>query len=247
MTVQTNHTLSVDCVVFGFDGERLKVLLVERRYIPKLQETLSEEREYKLPGSMIFDAEEMPAAANRVLAEMTGLRNIYLKQTHIFSDPNRVSGDDLKWINEYHGVNATRVVTVGYYVLVKLNNQMLSFTKSQGAIWRDVDQVKHLAMDHKEILADALTMLCEQVVNSPVIFELLPRKFTIRQLQNLYSTILGIEIDNRNFRKKILGSNYLIPTGEKERGVAHKPAEYFTFNKAKYKKLNKSKFKLGFI
>ncbi|MFI3281480.1 MAG: NUDIX domain-containing protein [Rikenellaceae bacterium] len=244
MQVQTNHSLSVDCVVFGFNGQTLKVLLVERRYRAT---SPGAEREYKLPGSMILEAETLPNAAIRVLDEMTNLKNVYLRQTHIFSDPERVTGDELSWINEYHNVEAQRVVTVGYYALVKLDDTMVEHTTSKGAHWAAVDAIKHLAMDHKLILADALKVLCDEIISSPIAFELLPRKFTIRSLQNLYSAILGVDIDNRNFRKKILTSGFLTPTGEKERGVSHKPAEYYTFNKAAFNKATKSKFKLGFI
>ncbi len=244
MQVQTNHSLSVDCVVFGFNGQTLKVLLVERRDQTTQQ---AEKREYKLPGSMILEAETLPNAAIRVLAEITNLRDIYLRQTHIFSDPNRVNSDELRWINEFHKVETQRVVTVGYYALVKLDARMIEHTTSKGAHWAAVEGIKHLAMDHKQILGDALEMLCNEIVSSPIAFELLPRKFTIRQLQNLYAAILGTEIDNRNFRKKILTSGFLTHTGEKEHGVAHKPAEYYTFNKAAFNKAAKQKFKLGFI
>ena len=102
-------------------------------------------------------------------------------------------------------------------------------------------------MDHKQILASALAMLCREILQSPIAFELLPRKFTIRELQTLYSAVLGIEIDNRNFRKKILASGFLAPTAEKEQGVAHKPAQYYTFNRSAYKRALKEKLQLGFI
>ena len=142
---------------------------------------------------------------------------------------------------------AYRVVTVGYYALVKLDSRTIAYTTAKGAQWVDVDSIQRLAMDHKAILSAALTVLCREMLQSPVAFELLPRKFTIRALQNLYSAVLGIEIDNRNFRKKILASGFLTPTAEKEQGVAHKPAQYYTFNKNAYKKALKDKLKLGFI
>ncbi|MFR9496471.1 MAG: NUDIX domain-containing protein [Rikenellaceae bacterium] len=244
MIVQTSHSLSVDCVVFGFNGKNLKVLLVERRYRSIMPDR---PKEYKLPGSMILEAEALPDAANRVLAEMTGLRNVFLKQTTIFSDPQRVAGEELQWINEYHGIKTNRVVTVGYYALVKLDHDTITHTTAVGAHWASVDDVKHLAMDHKDILSDALTILCEHIASSPIAFDLLPRKFTVRQLQTLYEAVLGIDIDNRNFRKKILESGYLTPTGEREKGVAHKPAEFYIFNMAAYKKSKGGKFKLSFI
>lgn len=243
MSVQTNQSLSVDCAVFGFNGKTLKVLLIERRY-SKPDVRLDP---LKLPGAMILENETLPEAAYRVLEEATGLKNIYLKQMDIFSDPKRVSGEELEWINRYHGINTERVVTVGYYALVKLDARMVAYTTAKGAQWVDVDAIQRLAMDHKQILTAALSVLCREMLQSPVAFELLPRKFTIRTLQNLYSAVLGIEIDNRNFRKKILSSGFLIPTAEKEQGVAHKPARFYTFNRNAYRKAVREKLKLGFI
>lgn len=243
MSVQTNQSLSVDCAVFGFDGKSLKVLLVERRdYDPQAHLD-----RLKLPGAMIQENETLPRAASRVLAEATGLREIYLQQMEIFSDPDRVTGEELEWINRYHGIRTERVVTVGYYALVKLDRRMVAYTADKRAQWVEVESIQRLAMDHKQILSAALSHLCRDIQQSPAAFELLPRKFTVRQLQNLYSAVLGIEIDNRNFRKKILASGFLQPTGEREQGVAHKPALYYLFDKAAYKRAVKAKLRLGFI
>ncbi len=243
MSLQMNQSLSVDCAVFGFDGKVLKVLLIERRYW-KPDGRLDR---LKLPGAMILENETLPEAAYRVLKEATGLENVYLRQLEIFSDPQRVSGEELAWINRYHGIRTERVVTVSYYALVKLDPHTVAFTTAAGAQWVEVESIQHLAMDHKQILAAALSSLCREMLQSPVAFELLPRKFTIRQLQDLYAAVLGIEIDNRNFRKKILSSGFLTPTREKEHGVAHKPAQYYTFNRSAYKRAVREKLRLGFI
>lgn len=243
MSIQMNQSLSVDCAVFGFDGQSLKVLLVERNY--GMDDTRLQR--LKLPGSMIQENETLPEAAYRVLESTTGLRNVYLKQMDIFSDPNRVSGEELKWINAYHGIHTVRVVTVGYYALVKLEPRIINYTTAKGAQWVNVEAIQRLAMDHIQILSTALRLLCREMLQSPVAFELLPRNFTIRQLQTLYSAVLGIEIDNRNFRKKILSSGFLTPTAEYEQGVAHKPARYYTFNKRAYSKALKEKLRLSFI
>ena len=243
MSLQMNQSLSVDCAVFGFDGRSLKVLLVERRYC----DPASLLDRLKLPGAMILENETLPAAASRVLAEATGLREIYLKQMEIFSDPDRVRGEELEWINRYNGSRTERGGTVGYYALVKLDARVIAYTDDKGAQWVEVEAIQRLAMDHKQILSAALTHLCREMQQSPVAFELLPRKFTIRELQNLYAAVLGIEIDNRNFRKKMLGSGFLTPTGEHEQGVAHKPALYYMFDKAAYKRAVKAKLRLGFI
>ncbi len=238
MTIEANHSLSVDCVILGFNGSELKVLLIESK---------EHERRNKLPGGMILENETLPNAAQRILSNMTGLKGIYLKQTSIYSDPNRVAVDDLRWINRNHGVESNRIVTVGYYALLKLNHTTIRHTTSKGAHWSSIESATDLMMDHNLILKDTLAIIKSEIMNSPIAFELLPRQFTIRELQDLYSAVLGIEIDKRNFRKKILGSGLLIATGKKEIGVAHKPAEYFMFNHTEYKKSVKGRLKLAYL
>lgn len=245
MTPLTNHSISVDCVVFGFDGTLLKVLLIKRdKQGMQLPEDICE---YKLPGSLIFQNEDLNTSAYRILSKYIGVSDLYLKQMHVFSDPNRVNGVELQWLNEHYSVNTHRVVTVAYYSLVKLTPKLVSFAAMRNAEWLDVQSVKKLAMDHKTILAEALDSMSKQFVSEPIAFEFLPRKFTIRQLQSLYEAILGVEIDNRNFRKKVLSSGYITLTGEKQKEVAHKPALYYVFNKSRYEKDTKRKFRLNFI
>ena len=231
-SVQTNSAISVDCVIFGFDGVNLKVLLVRRR----TADPLYHDKELKLPGAMIRENETLPEAAARVLEGSTGLRGLYLKQTSIFSDPRRVDESELKWISQYHGIHTVRVVTVGYYALVKLDQFMLNYTRRQGAVWENVDDIHHLIMDHMDILSDALTVLQKEILWSQVAFKLLPKKFTIRQLQNLLEAVFGVEIDNRNFRKKLFASGILVETSEPEVNVNHKPARLYTLNKSAFSK-----------
>ncbi|MBP3317804.1 MAG: NUDIX domain-containing protein [Alistipes sp.] len=240
MPIQTNQSVSVDCALFGFDGVSLRVLLIERPAYNNLERM-------KLPGSMIHQNETLPQAAVRVLESLTGMKIHYLKQLEIFSDPWRVSGDELAWIRQRYQIQTERVVTVGYYALIKLDNRLYEHTSAKGAQWVSIDEIQRLAMDHKQILSVALGMLCREMQQSPIAFELLPRKFTIKELQRLFEAVLGIEIDNRNFRKKMFSSGFLSATGEKQTGVAHKPAEYFTFDKAAYRKAMKAKLKMGFI
>jgi 8-oxo-dGTP diphosphatase len=122
-------------------------------------------------------------------------------------------------------------VTVGYYALVKLEPGMISYTKRQGAVWKNVDDIHHLIMDHMDILSDALTVLQKDILWSPIAFNLLPKKFTVRQLQNLLEAVFGIELDNRNFRKKLFASGILAETGEIEKHVNHKPAKLYVLDK----------------
>lgn len=230
--VQTNSAISVDCVIFGFDGEDIKVLLVRRR----TADPLYHDKELKLPGAMIRENETLPEAAARVLEGSTGLKGLYLKQTSIFSDPARVDENELEWIGEYHGIHTVRVVTVGYYALVKLDQGMVNYTRRQGAVWKNVDDIHHLIMDHMDILSDALSALQKEILWSPIAFQLLPKKFTVRQLQNLFEAVFGIEIDNRNFRKKLFASGILVETDEIEKHVNHKPAKLYMLNKASFGK-----------
>ncbi len=237
MTVETNHSLSVDCVIFGYDNEGLKVLLVEQkqRYDQKIR--------FKLPGSMILEDETIPEAAQRVLLESTGLERVYLKQTNIFSDPNRVEGEELEWIARSHNITTRRVVTVGLYALVRITGHTIRHTRRKGAVWHLYESIPKLAMDHTEILKHARGILRRDFEYSPIAFELLPRKFTIRELHDLYSAVMGVELDKRNFRKKILKSEIVKPTGERQSGVAHKPAEFYTFNKTLFEKRQRNELR----
>lgn len=233
MTVETNHSLSVDCVIFGYDSEGLKVLLMEQR---RHANQPAQDKRLKLPGSMIHESETLPEAARRVLLETTGLERVYLKQTEIFSEPDRVIGDELEWIAAYHNITTRRVVTVGYYALIQITPKRLNHTTQKNATWVKYNEIPSLIMDHMEILNHALGVLREDFERSPIAFELLPRKFTIKELRELYSAIMGVEVDNRNFRKKILSTGILTPTGEKQQKVSHKPAEFYTFNLSEYRK-----------
>lgn len=244
--VQTNSAISVDCVIFGFDGENIKALLVRRR----TADPLYHDKELKLPGAMIRENETLPEAASRVLEATTGLKGLFLKQTTIFSDPSRVDASELKWISNYHGIHTVRVVTVGYYALVKLDVGMMNYTRRQGAVWKNVDEIHHLIMDHMDILSDALSVLQKDILWSPIAFRLLPRKFTVRQLQNLLEAVFGIEIDNRNFRKKLFASGILLETDELEQHVNHKPARLYILNKSAFGKkeiTNKLQFVASWI
>ena len=242
MFVENNSTLSVDCVVFGFDGTALKVLLIDRKNADDWPSP-----DLKLPGAMILENETLPDAATRVLAESTGLSDIFLKQTSIFSSPDRVSEQELQWICNYHKIKTNRVVTVGYYALVNLTEGTLNYTLRRGAVWKPVDEIHHLIMDHMEILSDALNVLQREMMYSPIAFEFLPKRFTIRQLQNLFTAVYGVEIDSRNFRKKLFSTKLLKETDEVEKNVAHKPAKYYEFNRAEFKKAVNQKFKLSFL
>ena len=238
------QALSVDCVVFGFNGKSLKVLLEKRRRILSSHKIASN---LKLPGSLISDTEDINDAAYRVIREYTGARNINLRQMEVFSEPQRVQGNELKWINDYYHVSLTRVVTIVFFALVKLDDKLENYSNNNGAQWAELNEVQNLALDHNKILITAIDRLLDLFHLEPVAFEFLPRKFTIRQLQNLYETVFDVEIDNRNFRKKMVSLEYLVPLNVKESNVAHKPAQYYSFDRRKYVQKNKKIFKLSSV
>lgn len=228
-----NPHVSVDCVVFGFDSKKLKVLLIEREKTGKESET---SHKLKLPGSLIFENEDLDDSANRTLKELTGLDNIYLKQFHVFGSPDRLTHEeDLNWLRTTSNTNVDRVVTIAYYSLIKLQDSNLT----EKTIWHPVDEVPELVFDHNLIVKTALEALQREIRTEPLCFELLPKKFTIRQMQDLYEAILGIKIDNRNFRKKIMPLKFLVLINEKEKGVSHKPAQLYKFDRKLYAKHRK--------
>ena len=231
MSQKLNPHVSVDCVIFGFDELSLKVLLVDRNLGLSSDNYIAPEA-LKLPGSMVYDDEDVDTAAIRVLKDLTGLENIYLQQFHVFGSPDRLrKKEDLEWLQAVAKMKINRVVTIAYYSLIKLHKAM----PCEGKVtWCDVSNIPELAFDHKEIVIKGLQVIRRELHNEPIAFELLPKKFTIRQLQTLYEIILDKKLDSRNFRKSIAKWGYLIQVDEKEKNVAHKPAQYFKFDRKIY-------------
>jgi len=228
-----NPHVSVDCVIFGFHAGKLKVLLIEREKIPKSH---LRGHKLKLPGNLIAESEDLDISAIRTLKELTGLDNIFLKQFGVFSSPGRLSSpDDLAWLRKTSGLIVDRVVTVAYYSLIKIAESNIT----EKTLWHPVDDLPDLIFDHNQIIVKALEALRGEIRSEPLCFELLPKKFTIRQMQNLYEAILGELLDNRNFRKKVKPLEFLIPLPEKEKEVNHKPAQLFKFDKKLYQKHRK--------
>ncbi len=233
-----NFHVSVDCVVFGFEFGKLNVLLLERKMNYEGQEF----KDLKLPGDLVRKDEDLDTAAARVLKELTGLDNIYLRQYAAIGTPNRLTRQerDMEWLRQI-GHPEEVVVTVAYYSLINIDQERINkFELRDDAKWKPVSQISELAFDHMEILNDALTALRDELRFNPIGFELLPSKFTLSQLQKLYEVILGSTLDKRNFRKKVSNMPYVIPINEKEKGVSHKPARYYIFSKKVYEKTRKS-------
>lgn len=226
-----NPHISVDCVVFGFDARQLRVLLIEREQIPKEDRTLLSGL-LKLPGNLITDTEDLDNSAYRILKELTGVENIYLKQFAVFANPDRLNNtNDLMWLRSTSGLPVERVLTVAYYSLMKIDKSNPTRSLLAKTHWAPVKTLPQLTFDHHLIIADALEALRKELRTEPIGFELLPKKFTIRQIQTLYEVILGNKLDNRNFRKKVGKLKYIVALPEKEKSVNHKPAQLYKFDK----------------
>jgi 8-oxo-dGTP diphosphatase len=205
---------TVDNVIFGFDEGDLKVLLIKRGEEPF-------KGEWALPGYFVYENEDLDSAAQRVLDELTGIKNVYLEQVNTFGAVDR------------HPMG--RVITVAYYSLIKISDYNLHVSSiAIKAKWHRIAKLKDLAFDHFKILTACFQRLKGRVRGRPVGFELLPPKFTLTELQHLYEAILETSLDKRNFRKKILSMNLLLDLDEMQEGVAHRPARLYQFDKTKY-------------
>lgn len=230
------HTyVSVDCVVFGFDSEnRLNILLVQRH-----SDEISGDNKNKLPGSLIFSNEDVDDAASRVLHELTGIKKMVLKQFKCFADPMRASSEnDITWMGKEYNHTIDRIITVAYLSLCKIDHKINS-SKYDNVDWCPVEAIPTLPFDHNKIIQESLVEIRKWIDSDfSIIFELLPKKFTIRQLYQLYSAISEKQIDIKNFHKKISSFNYIIGLDEIEKNVSHRAARYYKFDAKVYKKNN---------
>ena len=211
--------VTTDCVIFGFDETDLKVLLIERGIEP-----FKGKRAF--PGGFIRIDETSEACARRELFEETGIKDVFMEQLYTFSDTER----------DPRG----RVISVAYFALINLKNyKVKAGDDASKADWFSIKEIPSLAFDHEKIFRTALYRLKGKIRYQPIGFELLSDKFTLSELQHLYEVILEINIDKRNFRKKILKQDLLIELNEKQKNVAHKPASLYKFDKIKYEQLSK--------
>jgi 8-oxo-dGTP diphosphatase len=215
-------TLSIDCLIFGFRNSELDILLI------KHGEGISKGR-WALPGGWIRYNESIDDAASRLLMSLTGVSNIFLEQLQAFGEVNRYPGK--------------RVITLAYYALINAGNYSLSagFTASD-ARWFKIHEVPRLPYDHNKLLRLGFQYLKHKVRHEPIGFNLLPKKFTLHQIQKLYEAILETELDKPNFRRKLLKMNLLAPCDEKQQDVSHRAASFYRFDKKIYKKLKETGF-----
>jgi 8-oxo-dGTP diphosphatase len=200
-----NIAISVDCVIFGYDNKELKVLLIKS----DLEEFSGH---YSLLGDLVKPDEDLDSAPYRVLMERTGMEDVYLEQVHTFGSIGRHPSG--------------RVITTAYYSLINVKHHQLSLTDNE-LHWHKVDDLKKMAFDHKAILDACLQKLRMQVMEEPIIFNLLQEKFSLRELQELFEAILGTRLDRRNFRKKISLKNWLVDLDEMEEDVPHRPGKLY--------------------
>lgn len=214
-----NIAISVDCVIFGYENKELKVLLIKS----DLEEYSGL---YSLLGDLVKPDEDLDTASYRVLKDRTGMDDVYLEQVHTFGSVGRHPSG--------------RVITTAYYSLIDLKNHKMRVDNNE-LHWHSVKEIKKLAFDHKKILDTCLHRLREQVMDHPVVFNLLSEKFSLRELQELYEAILDTELDRRNFRKKIAIKDWLVDLNEMENDVPHRPGKLYKLNSESKKKASSAK------
>ncbi|WP_370176573.1 NUDIX hydrolase [Leeuwenhoekiella palythoae] len=211
--------VATDCIVFGFDGEDLKLLIFKRRVEP-------DSGIWSLIGSFVQLDENVDDAARRVLKEITGLEQIFLEQSKTYGKADRDPG--------------YRCLSVAHYALIRLEDYDRELVESHGAFWYTLKELPTLALDHNQMVADALDKLRRKARQQPIGFELLPEKFTIPQLQKLYEAIYQRDLDPRNFRKKVLSLKVLVKLDEKDKSGSKRGAFLYRFDAEKYEELLES-------
>ena len=212
---QEKILVAIDCVIFGFDYESIKVLLFRRKVEPL-------KGSWSLIGSFINGKLNLNDSAKQVLYKYTGLDDIYLEELKVYSNINRDPG--------------ARVISVVHYGLIRINEVEIESVEKYDAHWFNLEDIPELILDHREMIDNAINKLRSKAKYQPIGFKLLPKKFTIPQLQLLYECIYQKKLDNRNFRKKILSFNILTKTKEKDKNGSKKGAFLYEFNKPKFDK-----------
>ncbi|HEX8277536.1 MAG TPA: NUDIX domain-containing protein [Segetibacter sp.] len=216
--------ITVDCVIFGFDENELKVLLIrsDLQYF---------EGKWSLLGDIVKETEELEHAAYRVLQQRTGMNDVFLEQVKTFGSPDRHPGG--------------RVITIAYCSLLNIRHHELKIYDNE-LHWQNAKNLENMAFDHQLIVDECYQWLQKRIQEHPLAFNLLPEKFSLRELQNLYQAILGVELDRRNFRKKFFAMDFLIDVEEYEENVPHRPGKLYKFNFEKYETNKRRWFAIDF-
>ena len=213
--------VSVDCIVFGFDEEELKVLIGKRQMDPG-------RGQWSVYGGFVGSNESIDAAATRVLSELTGLTSLYMRQVGAFGNVDRDPGE--------------RVISIVYYSMINVKDYDKSLMEQHGLKWVSFDDIPPLYSDHLQMIHKARTMMREKISCEPISFNLLPELFTLTQLQHVYEAISGEEVDKRNFRKRVKEMKFIEKTDQIDKKSSKRGAFMYRFNKNTYK--NDSNFKL---
>lgn len=208
--------VAVDCIILGFNNKELNILLYKRKFEPL-------KSQWSLMGGFVKSGESLNDAASRVLTDCTGIDNLFMEQVGAYGDVTRDLGE--------------RVISVAYYALVNLNDFNSDLLKEYNATWTKVNEMPKLIFDHEQMVKDTLSRLKRKAATRPVGFNLLPEKFTLPQLQDLYEAIYQTSLDKRNFRKKLNSMDILEKLDEKDKKSSKRGAFYYMFNKEKYDKL----------
>lgn len=215
------HLVAVDCIIFGFEDAKLKLLIMKRKVDPM-------EGAWSLVGGFVQEGESTDSAATRVLQQTTGIDDIYMDQLKCYGDVQRDTG--------------ARVISIAYYALINIQEHDRVLATEYGAHWLSMHQIPELIFDHTQMLRDALARLRDKARFHPLGFELLPEKFSLPQLRNLYEEIYQRELDKRNFRKKILAMGIIEKLDEKDKSTSKKGAHLYRFDKQKYEALTEHGF-----
>lgn len=231
-TPLANNHISVDCVVLGFDGTDLRVLLVKRSG----SDDCGDYNDMKLPGSLIYRDEDLDEAAGRVLEELTGVKDLNLTQFKAFGSKDRTRNPrDVLWLERAQKEHVELIVTIAYFALVKLDKSLEKVVDPEAAEWCRLDEIGPLAFDHNLIIEEARKAIRREADNNrALLFDLLPKKFTASQLRKLSEIIYGKALDVRNFHKKIAQMPYVVPLDERQQGVSHRAARFYRFDRKAY-------------
>ncbi len=211
----SKHFVAVDCIIFGFDQEKIHILLHKRKFEPYLGG-------WSLFGGFLFENEDLDSAAGRILNSLTGFTEIYLEQLYTYGKVER---------------DKERVISVAYYALINTDQYSSLEGGEYDAVWIPLEDLPELVLDHNEMVQKALRRLRRKASSEPIGFELLPEKFTLPRLQKLYEAIYREDFDKRNFRKKLLAMGLLEKLNEKDKSGSKKGAFLFRFDKQKYDEL----------
>lgn len=206
--------VAIDCIIFGFNGKELKLLLLKRNFEPA-------KGEWSLMGGFIQDGESADNATKRVLYELTGLDNVYMEQVGAFGEVDRDPGE--------------RVISLAYYALIEINEYDRELVNRHNAFWVNIDKLPNLVFDHQQMVEKARDLMRRKASIEPIGFNLLPDLFTLSQLQNLYEAIYGYQLDKRNFRKQVTGMQCIEKTDKIDKTMSKRGAALYKFNEKRYR------------